>query len=197
MKKIVPNDAVLVPDEADCVFEGEIFDVYQWQQSLFDGSTARFEMLKRPDTTSVLCIVDGKLIVLDEEQPNSGKRRSFPGGRVDPPDPDIIAAAKREVLEETGYTFENWRLINVWQPIKKMEWFVHYVLAWEPTGQQATKHDPGEKITVELLDLDEVKQLAKDRKGFLHEMEDVLESVTDISELATLPEFQGRAIERS
>lgn len=196
MNKVVPTDAVLIPEQATCVFEGQIFAVYQWQQELFDGSYDTFEMLKRPDTTSVICVVDDKLIVLDEEQPASGKRRSFPGGRVDETDADIIAAAQREVLEETGYTFKHWRLVKVWQPIKKMEWFVHYVLAWDVTGQQDVHHDPGEKISVELLEFDEVKRLAAQRVGFLHEASELFEGVDSLDNLRALPEFDGRMVNR-
>ena len=43
MKKLIPPDAVLVPDGATRVFQGEIFGVYQWPQQLFDGSTDTFE----------------------------------------------------------------------------------------------------------------------------------------------------------
>jgi ADP-ribose pyrophosphatase len=194
MQKIVPADAVLIPEQATCAFQGEIFSVYQWPQTLFDGSVATFEMLKRPDTTSVMCLVDDKIIVLDEEQPNSGKRRSFPGGRVDEEDEDIIAAAKREVLEETGYTFKNWRIVKVWQPVKKLEWFVHLCVAWEPMGQQATAHEAGEKISVELLPFDEVKKLAAQGVGFLGESTELLNVVDTVEGLTKLPEFQGMTI---
>lgn len=194
MKKTVPVDAVLIPEQATCAFRGEIFSVYQWPQTLFDGSVATFEMLKRPDTTSVMCLVDDHIIVLDEEQPNSGKRRSFPGGRVDEEDEDIIAAAKREVLEETGYTFQSWRIVKVWQPVKKLEWFVHLVIAWEPMGQQATAHEAGEKISIELLPFDEVKKLAAQGVGFLGESAELLDAVDTVEGLTKLPEFQGMTI---
>ncbi|MBP7857900.1 MAG: NUDIX domain-containing protein [Candidatus Saccharimonadales bacterium] len=196
MQKIVPNDAVLVPEQATCAFKGEIFDVYQWPQTLFDGSTETFEMLRRPDTTSVICIADGKIIVLDEEQPRSGKRRSFPGGRVDETDGNIIAAAQREVLEETGYTFQHWRVLKVWQPVKKLEWFVHLVLAWDQIAQQDTAHEPGEKISIELLPFDEVKQLAAQGVGFLGESLELLSTADAVHHLTTLPEFQGMTVYR-
>ena len=170
--------------------------MFQWQQELFDGSYDTFEMLKRPDTTSVICVVDGKIIVLDEEQPNSGKRRSFPGGRVDETDTDIIAAAQREVLEETGYTFKNWRLVKVRQPIKKMEWFVHYVVAWDVANQQETHHEPGEKITVELLEFDEAKQLTAQKVGFLGEVAELFEDNDSCEDLLLVSSLTGREIER-
>ena len=196
MKKVIPLDAVLIPDAAKLAFQGDIFAVYQWPQNLFDGSTATFEMLKRPDTTSVICVVDGKVIVLDEEQPNSGKRRSFPGGRIDPEDTDVISAAQREVLEETGYSFAHWRLVKVLQPIKKMEWFVHYVVAWGVTGQQETAHEPGEKITVEYATLGEIQQLAARKVGFLGEAAELFANFTSVDELTALPDFRGRVVDR-
>lgn len=57
MKKVIPDNAVLVPDAAQHVFEGMIFDVYQWPQKLFDGSEHTFEMLKRPDTVVVKIVM--------------------------------------------------------------------------------------------------------------------------------------------
>src|SRR5215467_9321922 len=43
MKKLVPEHAILIPEHAERVFQGKIFDVYQWPQKLYDGSTATFE----------------------------------------------------------------------------------------------------------------------------------------------------------
>ena len=46
-ERTLPAGAHLIPPEAKCVFRGKIFDVYQWPQRLYDGSTATFEMLRR------------------------------------------------------------------------------------------------------------------------------------------------------
>ena len=192
MQKIVPNDAVLIPEQATCVFKGEIFDVYQWPQTLFDGSTETFEMLRRPDTVVVICIVEGKLLVLDEVQPHCGARRNFPGGRVDVTDKSILDAAKREVHEETGYSFSQWRVVNVTQPVAKMEWFIHTVLAWGVTGKDEPHRDAGEQITERLMDFDEVKRMAADGEGYLFEADDLFKHIDSIEELERLPEFSGR-----
>jgi ADP-ribose pyrophosphatase len=196
MKKVISTDAVLIPDQAECVFKGQIFDVYQWKQPNFDGSEGTFEMLRRPDTVSVICLVDGKILVIDDEQPHTGTRQSFPGGRVDESDADIIAAAKREVLEETGYSFQNWRLIKVWQPHTKLEWFVHLVLAWEPTGKQEPQLDPGEKITVKELPFNELKDLVINKSGYLGESIDIFEGMDSPEQLLALPEFNGETVDR-
>lgn len=196
MKKIIPADAVLVPDQAEKVFEGMIFDIYQWPQQMFDGSEHNFEMLKRVDTVTAICVVKDKILVIDDEQPYLGSRQSFPGGRVDGTDESIIAAAQREIREETGYSFNNWRLIKVWQPYRKMEWFVHVLVAWEVASQQPAELDPGEKITVHHLDFEAVKSLVMQRAGYLGESSTIFEPINSIKDLLDVPEFQGQTVDR-
>ena len=43
-----------MPEHAKKVFSGVMFDVYQWEQEMYDGSTATFEKLTRPDTAQVI-----------------------------------------------------------------------------------------------------------------------------------------------
>lgn len=195
MKKIIPSDAVLIPENAQCVFRGKIFDVYQWPQKMFDGSTATFEMLKRPDSAVVIGVVDDKLIVIEEEQPHSGTSLAFPGGRADQDD-DALVAAKREMLEETGHKFENWRLISVKQPHTKLEWFVHIFLAWGVLSVEETFHDAGERITVKQLGFAEVKRLSLSGRRYIDESCAIFENLDNLRDLLALSEFTGQEADR-
>lgn len=147
-KRTLPPNAILIPDHAVRVFHGQLFDVYQWQQEMFDGSYETFEMLRRPDTIAVIAIDDkGEIIACHEEQPGGIVRENhIPAGRVDPTDTSVLAAAKREVEEEIGYRFKHWKLFEVHQPLSKMEWFIHTFVAWGEDGNVPVHHDPGEKI---------------------------------------------------
>ncbi|HWT55775.1 MAG TPA: NUDIX domain-containing protein [Candidatus Microsaccharimonas sp.] len=196
MRKIVPTDSVLIPDTAQKVFAGIVHDAYHWQQEMFDGSQATFEMLRRADTTAVICVVDGKILVLDDEQPHRSVRKSFPGGRVEATDSSILDSAKREVLEEAGYTFTNWRLVDVEQPQAKLEWFVHTYIAWD--GQQIgePQNDGGERITVHAHEFDEVKQMVLDGVEYINESHLLFKQSETLDELLALPEFKGIEIER-
>lgn len=196
MKKLIPEDSVLVPEQAERVFQGKIFGVYQWQQPLFDGSEYTFEMLKRTDTVTAICIVDGKILVIDDEQPHLGKRRSFPGGRVDSTDADMESAVKREILEETGLSFKNWRLVKVSQPYRKVEWFVYVFLAWDVDERHEPRLDAGEKISAVELDFAELKSQVMDDTGYLGESRDLFKNLNDLDGLMTLPEFSGREVDR-
>ncbi len=78
VQKVVPAEATLVPDSAVCAFSGIIYDVYHGQQKLFDGSEMTFEMLRRADTVSAVCIDGDKIIVLQDEQPHRGLPYNIP-----------------------------------------------------------------------------------------------------------------------
>jgi ADP-ribose pyrophosphatase len=196
MKKIVPSDAILIPPEAKRVFEGVIFDVYQWQQAMYDGSTATFERIKRVDTVLAVCVVDGKVLVIEDEQPGRGKKLKMPGGRVDPGDDSLLAAVQREINEETGYEFANWKLVSVVQPEVKIEWFVSIYLASDMTHQQLAETDGGERIIPHLRSFDDIKDMVQRGEGMLGYNHGLFESVDSVDELLAIPEFQGKEVDR-
>ena len=195
MKKVIPRGSVLIPSSASCVYSGVIFDVYQWQQKLYDGSYKAFEMLKRPDTVTIFAIVDDKILLLEDEQPQRDVLLTLPGGRVDPEDESPLAAAKRETLEETGYSFDNWKLVWVEKPEEKLEWFIHTFIAWGVSGQTEPKLDSGEKITSMLKSFKEIQSLRTAGERRLLD-EKVLQTVDTLEALANTPEFKGQEVDR-
>lgn len=187
MNRILPKEYRLVPKSAKKVFAGEIFDIYQWNQQMYDGSLGKFEMAKRTDTVQVLGIDGQSLIVLNEQQPDGTKRDfGLPGGRIDPEDASPLDAAKREMLEETGYSFKNWKLLNVRQPQRKIEWFVYLFVAWEVVGIQEQKIDVGEKI--EVVKTDWPTYLKKGNPPTIYENN--LTEYKNLSGLIEAPEFK-------
>ncbi len=144
-----------MPESAARVFHGEIFDVYQWEETGYDGRKMTFERLIRPDTVSVIAVTeDGKILMNRESQPASPEFISLPGGRVDAGE-DALDGAKRELLEETGYSSNDWELFSSDQPVHKIEWAVFIFIARNCKKTAEQKLDGGEKITTSLLDFDE------------------------------------------
>lgn len=186
MRTIVPKDAHFIPVQAERVFKGIIYDVYQWQQDMYDGSKRTFEMLRRPDTVVIIGVKDGKVVVIDEEQPHHGREIGLPSGRNDEGDEDELTCAKREMLEETGMTFKTWRLLAVRQPVAKIEWFVYIFLATDFISQTAPHLDGGEKITLLSMTIPEVIEKTDLNK----ETKDLLQQAGTIDGLLTMPEYK-------
>ncbi len=158
-----PQSSQPMPVDAQRVFMGKIFDVYQWEQVLFDGTKATFERLKRPDSTVVYPVLpDGRILLVKQQQP--GRAEYFlggPGGRVDPGE-DPLDAAKRELLEETGYVAEHWELLTAVQPVTKLDWVVYYFIARDAQKQEEQTLDAGERIELTTVTFDELLLLAED-----------------------------------
>lgn len=115
-----------LPPQAKKVFKGQIFDVYQWQQPLYNAKTATFEMLKRPSTIQIIPITpEGKIVIGEEEQPTKPLGFTFLGGRAEENE-EILDTAKRELLEEAGLSSDNWILFFESNPEHKIDWQIFY-----------------------------------------------------------------------
>ncbi len=143
-----------IPEQAKKVFEGIIFDVYQWEQERYDGSTATWEMLKRAPGANVIATVGDKILVVEEEQPVRGKFLGLAGGQIEPGE-EPLDAAKREFLEETGMASENWTLFRTIDPSSKIDWEVYTYLAKDCKRIKDAHPEPGEKISVKEVSFDE------------------------------------------
>ena len=144
-----------IPKHAKCVFEGVLFDVYQWEQELYDGSTTTFEKLVRDDTVLIIPILsDGRLVLTHDEQPGRDAYITAPGGRIDPGETPE-GAVRRELLEETGYTVESLTLLQERKPEEKIDWMVYTFLGKGAQRVTEPNPGPGERADVLLVTVDE------------------------------------------
>ncbi|MEK7615337.1 MAG: NUDIX hydrolase [Patescibacteria group bacterium] len=153
----------MIPSNAKKVFTGVIFDVYQWPQEMFDGSIETFEMLKRRTSTDVIATQNGKILLQVQEQPAKPIFLSFPGGQAEDAE-DSLVGAKRELLEETGCTSNDWHLFSEVNAISKIDWFVYTYIARDCTIVQDQQLDAGERITIRWVTLDELIDLVDQQK---------------------------------
>lgn len=166
-----PKSKQPIPAHAKRVFKGILFDVYQWEQELFDGSRAIFEKLKRPDTVVILPILpDGRIVLIEEKQPGSEVVIGIPGGRIDE-DEEVIKAAKRELLEETGYEAEKYILWDAEQVVNKIDWVIYVFIAKGVKKVADLTLDGGEKITLKPVTFDEFINIGTDTSARFIETE--------------------------
>lgn len=164
MKLEKPKSKQPIPDNAKKVFKGVIFDVYQWEQDMYDGSKATFEKLKRPDTVIVFPVLpDGKILLTEQEQPGKEPFIGATGGRVDEGE-DTLTAAKRELLEESGYEAEEFILWDAQHPTSKIDWVVYTFIAKGLKKIADLDLDAGEKIQLKPVTFDEFIDLGTNEK---------------------------------
>lgn len=136
-----------IPKDAKKVFDGVVFDVYQWQQEMYDGSYSTFEKLRRYDTSQIIPVTkDNNILLLEQEQPGEKSFIGLPGGRADSYDEDPLDLAKRELLEETGYKSNDWTLFMSIEPFTKVEWTIYTYIARGCEKVQDQNLDSGEKM---------------------------------------------------
>ncbi len=154
-----PKSKQPMPADAKKVFEGVVFDVYQWDQKLYDGRTTKFEKIKRPDTVVVFPVQDdGKIVLTEQEHPGKEPFIAATGGGVESGE-DILAAAKRELLEETGYEAEEFILWDAQQPMGKIDWAVFTFIAKGIKKVAELSLDGGEKVKLMPVTFDEFLEI--------------------------------------
>lgn len=144
-----------MPSHAVRVFDGELFNVYQWHQEMFDGSTQVFERLARKDGATIIAVTkDKKILITYEEQPNRDSFISLPHGGVDAGETPF-EAAQRELREETGYIAGAWEEWFIKKGPDKISELYHTYIARNATATESVHADVGEKIHVEEVSFDD------------------------------------------
>ena len=145
----------MIPKKAKRIFKGIIFDIYQWEQKLFDGSYQTFEGIKRKPTVQLIPITkDNKIIVLEEEQPNTKKFVGLVGGQVEDYETPK-ESAKKELLEETGMSFKKLILLEKNSFGGKIVWDSYYFIARDVEKISEPTPEPGEMIKVIELEFED------------------------------------------
>lgn len=138
-----------------------IFDIFseQFQHSV-DHRSGEFFILEQVDWVQVIALdVNGNLILVQQFRFGS---RDFslevPGGLVDG-DENFLDAAKRELLEETGYSGDDPVLLKTILPNPAFQRNkLHIVLIKNCRKVAEQNLDPNEEIVIEIVTIGECKQ---------------------------------------
>ena len=114
MKSSKPSDLTERFVSGDLVFDGTLLKVRRDLVRLPDGGQATREYIRHPGAVAIVPLFDDGRVLL-ERQFRYPHRREFievPAGKLEPDEPHL-ETAKRELLEETGYTAQDWRRIGI------------------------------------------------------------------------------------
>ena len=123
------------------------------------GAILRRTVLETPDWVNVVAFTPERRLVV-VRQYRFGTRAvttEIPGGVIDPGE-EPLAAARRELREETGYTSERWTALGAVEPNPAfLTNLCHHYLAEDVRRTHELELDPGEDITVDTLALAEAR----------------------------------------
>lgn len=94
------------------VYDGAFMKVHRDTVMLPDGRQASREFIRHPGAVVVLPVFDDGSVLLERQfrYPLNQVFIEFPAGKIDSGEPSL-ECAKRELLEETGYTAATWEFV--------------------------------------------------------------------------------------
>ena len=145
------------------VYQGSLLKVHRDIVRLPDGSEGTREYIRHPGAVAIVPLFDDGRVLL-ERQFRYPHRKDFievPAGKLEPDEPHL-ATAKRELLEETGYTAKQWKRIGI----------IHTAIAYTDEGIEIflarklslgeRKLDAGEFLETLIVDFDEAIAMIRD-----------------------------------
>lgn len=143
---------------ADC----RVFKVRQdFCERESDNIQHSFFVLENPDWVNVIALTKERKVVLIEQFRHGIEQNilELPGGMIDEnEEPEI--GARRELLEETGYSAEKFIFLGKSHPNPAIQnnWIYHY-LAENCEKLDDVEFDEHESVITKLFDLDEIENL--------------------------------------
>ncbi|MDE2366888.1 MAG: NUDIX hydrolase [Betaproteobacteria bacterium] len=160
-----PLDLTEEPVSSLSVYDGDLLHVRVDRARLPGGKIAVREYITHPGAVVIIPLLANGDLVL-ERQHRYPLHRDFyelPAGKIDSGE-DPLACAKRELLEETGYTAKSWRYITTLHPcIGYSDEKLIYYLAEELAFEGASPDD-GEHMEVFTLSLATALEWIKEGK---------------------------------
>ncbi|HQR67297.1 MAG TPA: NUDIX hydrolase [Thermoanaerobaculia bacterium] len=121
-------------------------------------------VLDAPNWVNVVAVTEDRRVVL-VRQFRHGTRETtleIPGGAVDPGDRSPLAAAKRELKEETGYVSRRWRRLGLVEPNPAIQSNLTWTFLAEGARRAgAAAPAPGEELEVVLVPEKRLDALAR------------------------------------
>lgn len=189
---IRPQSKQPLPPHAKKVHPGIIFDIWQWEQEMFDGSISTFEKISRKDSVTTFPILDdGRIVLTKQEQPGKEPFIAAAGGRINSGEL-VIDAAKRELLEETGMEAEYFTLWKAMQPVGEIDWASYVFVAKGVKKVIDPLLDSGEKIEPLYVSFDDFLQIATRDDFYEKEIQvDIFRALLDPKKMIELRDLFG------
>ena len=131
----MPDDKHLIEQRlgSEELFRGRLLHAWRDTVKLPDGGTATREYIVHPGAVVIVPLLDDGQVLLERQfrYPVQQVMIEFPAGKIDPGE-DRLLCAKRELLEETGYTAREWARAGVLHPV--ISYSTEFIEIWFARG---------------------------------------------------------------
>ncbi len=148
---------------SELIYKGKAFSLYSDLVLLPDGRQTKKDVVLYPEAVAVLAFNEEKKIVLEKQYRYSVKQFLYeiPAGKLDDPKEDPLEAAKRELLEETGFLAGKLTYLFSYFPAVGYSTEKIYVFKAENLNLKKQDLDEDEFIEVFFYSIDKVLNMIK------------------------------------
>jgi ADP-ribose pyrophosphatase len=137
--------------ESELVYQGLFLKVRRDKARLPDGSIHGREWVVHPGASAILALADDGRVLIERQFRYAMQQVyvEIPAGKIDPGETPL-QTARRELLEETGYTAKQWALLTRIHPaIGFTNEIIDIFVARELGARESRKLDHGELLEID------------------------------------------------
>ena len=105
-------------NDRQTIHRGSVYNLLRENVTLDNGVTTDMEFIEHPGATAIVPIFNDSQILLLKQYRHALRQHiwEIPAGTLDPQE-EVIDCAKRELIEETGYSAEQWQKLGEITPV--------------------------------------------------------------------------------
>lgn len=146
------------------IFQGKIISLQVDTVKLPHGGTATREIVRHPGAAAVMALVDGRMLMVEQyRKPMEKFQVEIPAGKLDPGE-DPMAAAARELEEETGYRAGKLRPVSAFYTSPGFADEKLYLYLAEDLVKGEIRPDEDEYLAVSAISFEEAQQLIREER---------------------------------